>query len=79
MPDVSETGAPVLEIQGRVVPLQTSDPQAHFIGRVRFAPVADGVAGTADGAPGTVIEGVRARRADPPAASSASASDPRAS
>lgn len=53
-----------LEIQGRVVPLQTAAPDAHFIGRVRFGSQSIGSDG--EEAPETVVDGVRARRAEPP-------------
>ena len=48
-----------LELQGRLVPLDAADPDAHFIGRVRFGPGDEG------GIP--VVEQVKARRAEPPA------------
>ncbi|MGB5755396.1 MAG: amidohydrolase family protein [Acidimicrobiales bacterium] len=64
----------MLELQGRVVPLQRADPDAHLIGRVRFGPEIDppsphpgSVGGVASDSGPMVVEGFRARRAEPPA------------
>lgn len=60
-----EGGHGRLELQGRLAPLDAADPDAHFIGRVRFEPPSDGE--SVEAAPtGITVERVKARRASAP-------------